>query len=88
MGSQSGADGIGLSHRTASPYRRRTGAPPHMQQRIDRIQKAPEGELPAPERPGSLQYHAPSWLSDRFAGHRGRTRVLARLLARAEPYPQ
>ncbi len=38
-----------------------------------------------PERPGSLQYHAPS-----CAGHhQGEgTGVLARLLPRAEPYPQ
>ncbi len=50
------------------------------------IQKAPEGYSRSLERPGSLQYHAPS-AGCRHAG-RGGTRVLVRLFPRAEPHPQ
>ncbi len=53
-------------------------------------EKAPEGEFRSLERPGSLQYHAPSPLPVglRFRPKPGRgTGVLARLFARVEPSP-
>ena len=55
--------------------------------RCHQRRRRPRGGVRAPERPGSLQYHAPSSV---FTGHRRRegTGVLARLLARAELHPQ
>ncbi len=49
--------------------------------------RRPRGEVHAPERPGSLQYHAPS---SAFTSHqRGEgTGVLVRLFMRAELHPQ